>query len=60
MSHCDIFDRWTRGVGLVVVAALAWSVAVPDAFVWSAVLAAGSIGAALPRSCWKRARSRKP
>jgi len=47
VSHCDIFDRWTRGAGLVAVAALAWSVAVPDAVLWSAVLAAGLIGAAL-------------
>lgn len=43
----DIFDRWTRGAWLVAMVALAWTVFVPGDVLWSFVLAAGLIGAAL-------------
>jgi len=42
----DIFDRWTRGAGLVALVALVWAVVVPDGIFWTAVLAAGLMGAA--------------
>jgi hypothetical protein len=45
ISH--IFNRWTRGAGLVALVALVWAVVVPDGMFWTAVLAAGLIGAAV-------------
>ena len=32
----DIFDRWTRGAGLVALVALVWAVVVPDGIFWTA------------------------
>lgn len=43
----DRLDRWTRGTGIVALAALAWVVLVPGGVVWTAVLAAGLIGSAV-------------
>jgi len=42
----DIFDRWMRGAGLVALVALVWAVVVPEGIFWTAVLAAGLMGAA--------------
>jgi len=39
--------RWTRGAGIVALAALAWAVFVPGGVFWTAVLAAGVIGSAV-------------
>ena len=47
MITSDIFDRWTRGAGLVALVVLAWAVVVPDGVFWTAILAAGLMGAAL-------------
>jgi hypothetical protein len=41
------FDRWTHGIGLLALAALAWAVFVPGGVLWTAVLAAGLIGSAV-------------
>jgi hypothetical protein len=49
VSTSDRFERWTRGLGLVALAALlvlAWSAFAPGGFFWTAVLAAGLIGSA--------------
>jgi hypothetical protein len=46
MITSDIFDRWTRGAGLVALVALVWAVVVPDGIFWTAILAAGLMGAA--------------
>jgi hypothetical protein len=43
----DRIDRWTRGAGIVALAALAWAVFVPGGAFWTAVLAAGVIGSAV-------------
>jgi hypothetical protein len=43
----DRLDRWTRGAGIVALAALAWAVLVPGGVLWTAVLAAGVIGSAV-------------
>jgi hypothetical protein len=52
----DIFDRWTRGAGLLALVALAWGVFVPSGVFWSSVLAAGLIGAALATALLMRDR----
>ena len=57
MMSSDIFDRWTRGAGLVALVALAWGVFVPAGVFWSAVLAAGLIGAALATGLLVRSRA---
>jgi len=46
MITSDIFDRWMRGAGLVALVALVWAVVVPEGIFWTAVLAAGLMGAA--------------
>jgi hypothetical protein len=53
----DIFDRWTRGAGLVALVALVWAVVVPDGVFWSVVLAAGLIGAAVATAVLVRSRN---
>jgi hypothetical protein len=52
----DIFDRWTRGAGIVALAALFWAVVVPDGLFWTAALAAGLIGAAVATAILVRSR----
>ena len=52
----DIFDRWTRGAGLVALVALVWAVVVPDGIFWTAVLAAGLMGAAFATAVLVRSR----
>ncbi|MCG6926141.1 MAG: hypothetical protein LJF30_12610, partial [Acidobacteria bacterium] len=39
--------HWTRGAGLLAVAALAWAVFVPGGVFWTGVLAGGLIGSAV-------------
>ena len=49
VSTADRFERWTRGLGLVALAALlvlAWSIFAPGGVFWTAVIAAGIIGSA--------------
>jgi hypothetical protein len=46
----DLVDHWTHGTGLVTLVslvALAWAVFVPGGVLWTAVLVAGLIGAAV-------------
>ena len=52
----DIFDRWTRGAGLVALVALVWAVVVPDGIFWTAVLAASLMGAAVATAVVVRSR----
>jgi hypothetical protein len=46
VSTSDHFVRWTRGLGLLALVVLAWSVFAPGGLFWTAVLAAGLIGSA--------------
>ena len=52
----DIFDCWTRGAGLVALTALVWAVVVPEGVFWTAVLAAGLMGAAVATAIVVRSR----
>jgi len=52
----DRFGRWTRGLGLVALVALAWSVLVPGGIFWTAVLVAGLIGSAVAAAFLVRSR----
>ena len=47
---------WIRATGIVALVALAWAVFVPDGPFWTAVLAAGLIGAALATAGLVRSR----
>ena len=48
--------RWTRGLGLVALVVLAWSVFAPGALFWGAILAAGVIGSAVATALLVRSR----
>ena len=52
----DTFDRWTRGAGLVALVALVWAVVFPEGIFWTAILAAGLMGAAVATSILVRSR----
>jgi uncharacterized membrane protein YczE len=52
----DRFDRWTRGLGLVALVALAWSLFVPGGLFWGAILTAGLIGSAVATALLVRSR----
>jgi hypothetical protein len=52
----DRFERWTRGLGLVALVALAWSVFGPGGVFWTAVLAAGLVGSAVATALLVRSR----
>ena len=56
MMTSDSFDRWIRGAGLVALVALVWAVVVPDGIFWSAILAAGLMGAAVATTLLVRSR----
>jgi hypothetical protein len=56
MITSDIFDRWTRGAGLVALVVLAWAVVVPGGVFWTAILAAGLMGSALATALLLRSR----
>jgi hypothetical protein len=43
----DRVGSWTRGAGLLALAALAWAVFVPGGVFWAGVLAGGLIGSAV-------------
>ena len=48
---------WIRATGIVALVALAWAVFVPDGPFWTAVLAAGLMGAALTTTALVRSRN---
>jgi anti-sigma factor RsiW len=52
----DRLGRWTRGIGIVALVALAWAVFVPDGLFWTALLAAGLIGSAVATAFLVRSR----
>jgi hypothetical protein len=56
VTTSDIFHRWTRGAGMVALVALVWAVVVPDGIFWTAVLAAGLMGAAVATAVLVRSR----
>jgi hypothetical protein len=56
VSTSDRFERWTRGLGLVALVVLAWSVFAPRGVFWTAVLVAGLIGAAAATALLVRSR----
>jgi hypothetical protein len=48
---------WIRATGIVALVALAWAVFVPDGPFWTAVLAAGLMGAAMTTAALVRGRN---
>jgi len=56
MMTSDTFDRWIRGAGLVALVALVWAIVVPNGIFWTAVLAAGLMGAAVATTLVMRSR----
>ena len=56
VSTSDRFEHWTRGLGLVALVALAWSVFGPGGVFWTAVLAAGLVGSAVATALLVRSR----
>ena len=57
VSTSDRSERWTRGLGLVALVVLAWSVFAPGGLFWTAVLAAGLIGSAAATALLVRSRN---
>lgn len=55
-STSDRFGRWTRGLGLLALVALAWSIFVPGGLFWAAVLASGLVGSAVATAFLVRSR----
>jgi hypothetical protein len=56
MRTSDRFGRWTGGLGLAALVALAWSVFVPGGSLWAAVVAAGLIGSVVATAVLVRSR----
>ena len=56
MMTSDTFDRWIRGAGLVALVALVWAVVAPEGIFWTAILAAGLMGAAVATTLLVRSR----
>ena len=52
----DRFGRWIHRVGLVSLVVLAWAVLAPGGAFWTAVLAAGLVGAAVATTLLVRSR----
>jgi hypothetical protein len=52
----DRSRRWARGIGLLVLSALAWSLLVPGGLFWAAVVGAGVIGSAVATAVLVRSR----
>jgi hypothetical protein len=52
----DRFGRWTRGLGIAALAALAWSALVPGGLFWTAILVAGLMGSAFATALLVRSR----
>ena len=57
VSTSDRFERWTRGLGLVALVVLAWSVFAPRGVFWNAVLLASLIGSVGATALLVRSRS---
>ncbi len=53
----DHVGRWTRGAGIMALAALAWAAFVPGGLFWSVVVAVGLTGAVLVTVALVRSRS---
>ena len=49
-------ERWTRGLGLVALVVIVWSVFVPGALFWGAILAAGLVGSTVATALLVRSR----
>jgi hypothetical protein len=49
-------ERWTRGLGLVALVVMVWSVFVPGALFWGAILAAGLVGSTVATALLVRSR----
>jgi hypothetical protein len=52
----DGSGRWIRGLGLLALGALAWSLFVPGGLFWAAVVAGGLIGSAVATAVLIRSR----
>jgi hypothetical protein len=52
----DRFGRWIHRIGLVSLVVLAWAVLAPGGAFWTAVLAAGLVGAAVATALLVRSR----
>ena len=56
VSTSERVERWARGLGLVALVVLAWSVLAPGGVFWTAVLVAGLIGSAAATALLVRSR----
>jgi hypothetical protein len=52
----DHFVRWANGTGLIALGGLAWAVFAPGGPLWTALLAAGLVSAALATAAFVRRR----
>jgi hypothetical protein len=50
------FERWTRALGLAALVAIVWSIFVPGALFWGAILAAGLVGSTVATALLVRSR----
>jgi uncharacterized membrane protein YczE len=50
------FERWTRGLGLIALVVIVWSVFVPGALFWGAILAAALVGSTVATALLVRSR----
>jgi hypothetical protein len=57
MITSDAFGRWTGGVGILALAALAGALFVPGGAFWPVVLATGLVGSALATAVLVRSRA---
>jgi hypothetical protein len=58
VSTSDHFVRWANGTGLIALGGLAWAVFGPGGPLWTALLAAGLVSAALAAGASARSRPR--
>ena len=56
VSTSDRVERWTRGLALVALGVLAWSIFAPRGVFWTAVPLAGLIGSAVATALLVRSR----
>jgi hypothetical protein len=52
----DLFGRWAQGAGLVALLTLMWVIVASNGIFWTAVLAAGLMGAAVATTLLVRSR----
>ena len=52
----DLFGRWAQGAGLVALLTLMWAIVVSNGIFWTAIVAAGLMGAAIATSLVVRSR----